>query len=469
MLEEIINNPILQLLCIILSMGPIYVMISRAVKISIKHIAQRKEEKEQRIRIGYYSTLNSVEFQNWRDEVLKKIYGEHYFTKVFNVSFPAFAIGFEKYFPYHEFKKVYDKSDLFFEKIPMADLVHKEINVPDILDTPIINSGSAVEIKHKKKLIQEYKKILGESVRYPKLIGFMLDHYDLNESKKITHIYPGIGDYALNLYSSHILEYELLRAFEKAGGNKNFDEYNIWDYLPFRKHIHQPDSAEYNIEEILYTGKGRYSLFSVQCFVMFKDKDKGKYTTILMKRAINPNKVAAKIGFYQFPPAGGFELYEKEQIHTGDAIIENYSLRKAILREYLEEIFGIDDFKAVDPVTNCETTNNVLYHKEVQDIISMINSGKAKFELIGVAVDLVTLRHELSFILMIDDESYSSTKHFCPNDEFTRDQSVASKIRIPISELESLLNNRQNINQGSAIIYYMVKKWCKENNINIES
>lgn len=120
-------------------------------------------------------------------------------------------------------------------------------------------------------------------------------------------------------------------------------------------------------------------------------------------------------------------------------------------------------------MTNCETTNNVLYHKEVQDIISMINSGKAKFELIGVAVDLVTLRHELSFILMIDDESYSSTKHFCPNDEFTRDQSVASKIRIPISELESLLNNRQNINQGSAILYYMVKKWCKENNINIES
>ena len=34
-------------------------------------------------------------------------------------------------------------------------------------------------------------------------------------------------------------------------------------------------------------------------------------------------------------------MYEKEQIHTGDAIIENYSLRKAILREYLEEIFGL--------------------------------------------------------------------------------------------------------------------------------
>ena len=63
----------------------------------------------------------------------------------------------------------------------------------------------------------------------------MLDHYDLNESKKITHIYPGIGDYALNLYSSHILEYELLRAFEKAGGNKNFDEYNIMGLSSLQK------------------------------------------------------------------------------------------------------------------------------------------------------------------------------------------------------------------------------------------
>ena len=99
----------------------------------------------------------------------------------------------------------------------------------------------------------------------PNSLGFMLDHYDLNESKKITHIYPGIGDYALNLYSSHILEYELLRAFEKAGGNKNFDEYNIMGLSSLRKHIHQPDSAEYNIEEILYTEKGdiHYLVYNV--------------------------------------------------------------------------------------------------------------------------------------------------------------------------------------------------------------
>lgn len=468
MLEEIISNPFIQLLCIVLSMWPLYSLFRSICQMSRKKIALQKEKKEQQTRMNYYSLLNSVEFQNWRDKALKQIYGEHYFTNVFNVDFPAFTIDFEKYFSYQDFKKVYSKADLFFEEKPMAELAHEEINLPNILDTSIVNSGTSNEIKQKKELIRDYGKILGESVKYPKLIGFMLDHYNLNENKKITHIYPKIGDYSLNLFSSHILEYELLRAFEKVRGDDNFENYNIWDYLPFRKYIHQPNSKECSIENILYTGIRRYSLFSVQCFVMFRDKNKSKYATILMKRAINPNKIAAKIGFYQFPPAGGFELYEKEQIHTGDAIIENYSLRKAIFREYLEEIFGIDDFKAVDPTTNRETTNNVLYHKEVRDILLMINNGTARFELLGVAVDLVTLRHELSFILMIEDESYSCTKHFCPNDEFTRDQSVASKIRIPISELEIILRNRQNINQGSAVLYYMAKKWCKENNINVE-
>lgn len=465
MIDEIINNQLIQLLALFLSMFPLAVGFNKLIRLFIRHIRIHKDKKENEIRKHFYSLLNSTEFQNWRDKVLLEIYGENYFTKVFNISFPAFVIEFEKYFQYSEFKELYDKDDLSFEGVPLKELRHKEINVPDIHNTLIVKSGSPKEIKEKKKLILEYKKILGDSVKYPKLIGFMLDHYKLN-NKRIAHIYPKLGDYALNLFSSHILEYELLRAFEKVG-NKNFKEYNLWDYLPFRKYIHQPNSENYNIENILYSGERRYSLFSVQCFVMFKDKDKNKYTTILMKRATDPTKVAAKVGFYQFPPAGGFELYEKEEIHTGDTIIENYSLRKAIFREYLEEIFGIDDFKAVNSTTNQETTNNILYHNEVQLIMSMIEQGSATFELLGVAVDLVGLRHELSFILKIDDETYSSTKHFCPNDEFTRDQSVASKIRIPVSDLEKLLHNRQNINQGSALLYHMAKKWCKQKNINI--
>lgn len=465
MIEEIINNPLIQLLVLILSLIPLGVGIKRVWDFCIKSIASQKEKKETKQRRHYYSVLNSLEFQDWRDRVLLHIYGEKYFTKVFNVSFPAFVIKFDKYYSYKEFKQLYSKDDLFYDGLSLKELQDKEINVPDIHDTLIMNNGLENEIRKKKCFISEYEKILGKSVKFPKLIGFMLDHYLLNEKKQIQHIYPKIGDYALNLYSSHILEYELLRAYEKVG-NKKLEEYNLWDYLPFRKYIHQSNAKDNSIENVLYTGNGRYSLFSVQCFIMFKDKDKNKYSTILMKRATDPSKVAAKIGFYQFPPAGGFELYEKESIHTGETITENYSLRKAIFREYLEEIFGIEDFKRVDS-SNQETTNNIIYHDEVQSILSMIDKGTATFELIGVAVDLVCLRHELSFILKIDDESYSCSKHFCPNDEFTREQSIASKIRIPVSNIENLLNNNKKINQGSALLYSMVKEWCNQRGVNL--
>lgn len=467
MVEELINNQFVQFLALILSIFPLFLGCKKMILVVIKWISKRKYIKEKEEREKYYTILNSIEFQNWRDKVLLMIYGDKYFTKVFNVDFPAFVIEFEKYYRYDEFNKLYNKNELRFENKLISN-INNEIDVPDINDVSIVNDGSLKEQNKKKKLISDYKRILGKSVKYPKLIGFMLDHYDLNENKKITHIYSKIGNYELNVFSSHILEYELLCAFKKIG-DKKIDECDLWHYLPFRKYIHNSNLRECALEDVLYSGVGRYSLFSVQCFVMFKDKNKKKYVTILMRRAIDPDKIAAKIGFYQFPPAGGFELYEKEQIHTADVVMENYSLRKAVFREYLEEVFGIDDFKTVNPETNQETTNNILYHEEIRDLISMIENGTARFELLGVAVDLVSLRHELSFILVIDDESYSAQKHFCPNDEFTRNQSVASKIRIPISEIEDLLYNKPNINQGSAMLYYMVKRWCKQNNVNIES
>lgn len=465
MIEEIINNPLIQLLALSLSLIPLGVGIKKMVGSCIKKKNTLKAQKEAEQRKHFYSVLNSSEFQNWRDHVLRYLYGDKYFTKVFNVNFPAYIIKFDKYYDYKDFKQLYNKDDLTYNGVPLRELRDKEINVPDIHDTEIVNNGTAHEVREKKRLIADYEKILGKSVKYPKLIGFMLDHYLLNEKHQIQHIYPKIGDYALNLYSSHILEYELLRAYEKIG-NKSLEDYNLWDYLPFRKYIHQPDAKGYNVENVIYTGIRRYSLFSVQCFLMFKDKDKNKYSTILMRRATDPSKVSAKIGFYQFPPAGGFELYEKEDIHTGETIIENYSLRKAIFREYLEEIFGIEDFKGVDS-TNKETTNNIIYHNEIQLILSMIENGTATFELMGVAVDLVGLRHELSFILKIDDESYSCNKHFCPNDEFTRTQSIASKIRIPMDSLEELLNDNQKINQGSALLYHMAKEWCEQQKVNL--
>jgi hypothetical protein len=77
---------------------------------------------------------------------------------------------------------------------------------------------------------------------------------------------------------------------------------------------------------------------------------------------------------------------------------------------------------------------------------------------------LVSLRHEISFVLKIDDENYSR-EGFCPNDEFTRNDSVASKVRIPLKNVEYLLDSSKykkgeapKFHQASALLFKMFKE-----------
>lgn len=449
-LWDILNSTTLQLVLAIITIGTPVIFLW---KICLKYCFDYHDKQIRKHQIEFYKQLNSVEYQDWRDQCLKKIYGEKYFTEVFGVSFPAFSIPFNKRYTYKEFQKIYAKEDIDFSKYRIEN---NEVILPEIESTDIINKGTPDAVRQKKEMLKEYAEILKGSIRYPLLIGFMLDHYKFNDKKEITHIYPKLGNFGLNVYSSHILEYELFRAYKKFKGQE-VEISQLWDALPFRHYVHFAEGNKNNVEAALYTGAGRYSLFSVQCLVMFMDHNKQEYVSLLMKRSTDPQKIAAKLGFYQFFPAGGFELYEKERIHSVNTIIENYSLRKAILREYLEEVFGLEDFQSVNPENNKETTYTILNHSEVECILKMVEKGTASFELLGVAVDLVTLRHELSFILKIDDISYSK-KEFCPNEEFTRENSIASKIRIPVSALEKLLYGKQNIDQASAILYDLVKK-----------
>ena len=95
----------------------------------------------------------------------------------------------------------------------------------------------------------------------------------------------------------------------------------------------------------------------------------------------------------------------------------------------------------------------------------MIEKGEASLNLLGIAVDLVSLRHEISFVLEINNEEYSR-KGFCPNDEFTRDNSVATKVRTPLPIVEKLLSGEgfsaedaPMFNQASALLYKMYKDY----------
>lgn len=463
-MTELLNNPFLQLAAIIAGILGITPLLVTVYRYCIKSYHATRERITSHIQHKYYRTMDTIEFINWRDCQLRKIYGDEYFTEIFGKFYPVFTIPFAEYYRYQDFKKknVYSKDDVQKDGyiIEGGDVIF-----PSFLETEIMTSGTVIEIIRKKILLNKYKKIVSQSIKYPKLVGFSLDHYDTNENGQITHIYPKLGTYEYNVYSSHILEFELFEAYKRLKGRMDISVDKLWKYLPFRHFVHFGKGTIDLKHEALFSGARRYSLFSVQCIVVFKDKEHHDYRTLLMKRSTDPKKVAAKLGYYQFFPAGGFELYEKELIHSISMIKENYSLRKAIFREYLEEVFNENDFKGVQTDGNSETTDRILNHPHIVDITNMIEKGEASLNLLGVAVDLVSLRHEISFVLEINNEEYSR-KGFCPNDEFTRDNSVATKVRTPLPIVEKLLSgdgfsaeDAPMFNQASALLYKMYKDY----------
>lgn len=298
-------------------------------------------------------------------------------------------------------------------------------------------------------IYKRYKQIIGKNIKHPFLPGFMLKRYELDNDNRIKHIFVRLGSYYQNVYTSHILEYELYYAYKKTI-NQPIDLNIIWKYLPYRRQIH----GNNNIFDVLYSGINRYSLLGVQMFVTFYDHNQKEYVTLLLKRSQN---VAAKPGYYQFVPSGGFELYEKEKTCNISVIEDHFSFRKVIFREYLEEVFGLDEFKGVNLLQNNETTYKILNHPEVLYLLDLINKQEAFMELLGSAVDLVGLRHELSFLLRIDNEEFSR-KIFSPNDEFDKSKTKIPNIRVKLSELERLLQDEHNINPTSAALYAQVKR-----------
>ena len=453
-MKELIENQYLQLILIIITLCPVVALFFKLAINGYKSYINRSVMK---IQSNYYKELDSEQYILWRDAQLKKIYGEEYFTNVFGITYPTFVIYFADNYKEYDFTQLYSKEDISTEGYKIED---GEIVFPPFEKTEIMTSGTQKEIVLKRNLLKQYKKILTGSIKYPKLAGFSLDHYDI-ENDRITHIYPKLGTYEYNVYSSHILEFELFKAYKHLSGAFDIHVESLWEHLPFRHYIHYGEGTDNQVKDVLFTGIRRFSLFSVQCIVVFMDYNTKEFKTLLMKRSTDPSRVSSKLGYYQLLPAGGFELYEKELIHSVEMIKENYSLRKAIFREYLEEVFNDEDFKGINSSTNSQTTDKILNHEKVIKILDLIEKKKAGFELLGVGVDLVSLRHEISFVLKIDDVSFSR-EDFCPNDEFTREKSLAPKVRASLNEVERLLNGGDKklgappkFDQASAILYYM--------------
>lgn len=126
----------------------------------------------------------------------------------------------------------------------------------------------------------------------------MLDELVIDKDKRLLR--SRVGNYEGNIKISHILEYELYNLYKKYSGNTVNDRVWFLNHLPIRNYIHRNNKDS---EYFFRSGKDRESLLSVQMFVMVKNHS-NSYDALRIRRS---SDVAAKAGYLQFVPSGGFE------------------------------------------------------------------------------------------------------------------------------------------------------------------
>lgn len=360
---------------------------------------------------NYYNTLETTEYKDWTNQVLKKLYDEYPLAEALGAEFTAVC----------------------FKSASRAVYPFRTLCDEEELDTQID------KIELNKPIQLEYKKIVGENIKRPKLKGYMLKKFELNSSGELVKFYAKAGTYEQNIYTSHILEYELYKTFKK--GLKGIDQMSaeeILNYMPLRKEIHRHSTQT----EILTTGRKRSSLLGVQMLILFWHQEDQEYKILFIKRS---KTVAAKPGYYQFIPSGGFEIFEN---NDNDQILRNnFSIIKALFREFVEEVFGEEEFIHNDKGVPVE---NITNHDKVQAIIKMIKAETAHMEFLGSVIDLVGLRHELSFLLRIDDPSFS--QNIFKQSEESCDTHMSS-----LKKMKNIIKV-DKLNQGSAGLYALASK-----------
>lgn len=115
--------------------------------------------------------------------------------------------------------------------------------------------------------------------------------------------------------------------------------------------------------------------------------------------------VAVKPEVWQIQPAGGFEIYGDECDDNSILIEQGFDIKTALLREYAEELYNVEEFVFC---SDGRDSNSILTESHVASLLKLIDNKKATFEFLGIVTDLSVLRHEASFLIVIDDESYSS-------------------------------------------------------------
>lgn len=452
--------------------------------------------------------MNSQDFMKWQDKILLKIYGEEYFTSVFGKLYPVYKIGIDKNYDFIEVNSLCMDNN---KKPLIVNDGSGKLILPDIYETEIMTKGVEKDSEALKEELMLKRELMGtgrwwkgynwftaRSMRDGNHIGFILSHINnngFNKNAKIQKIHLGIGSYKLNLLTSHILTYELFKAYEKLKKEgkdvDNVELETLWPMIPFRRYIHYINGCfekGANVGNVLFSGAGRYSMLSVQCLVLLCTTENGypNYKTFFGKRSNSTHKVSTKLGCFQFPPSGGFDLYDEDDMDDIEIINDSCCLNLALMREYLEEIFNIKKYAKVDKSNklSCAATigrvnddpHTVRIKKMLKTTIkdNRFKEGtkQAYFTTVGANVDLIDLRLSVNFLLVINDYNYykENKDKFGYNEELdattdsgdTQGCKPKRKMLSSLNYVENELKEERKIVEDSVALYIQGKQAFEE-------
>lgn len=179
----------------------------------------------------------------------------------------------------------------------------------------------------------------------------------------------GLGNYFDMIATCAALEQELHDVFDSGLVR-----------LPMRAQYHRDVDAR----NALTHGKGRSAALGGLMLIVFKHE--GQYKAIVSRRtsahATHPN-ILHLLPAFIFQPVGD------------DSALSQWTFKQHLYREYLEELVGMPE-EGVD----------MLSHPALKDLQAMEADGRAIIHLTGASLNLMTLRVEISTVLVIHEDNW---------------------------------------------------------------
>ena len=400
------------------------------------------------------NVIKSEKYLKWVIKYLKKRY-EGLFKDL-----KEFPFLNEREYPIFCFKAMDGEKNFLHTDLNQEEIeYHKHELLPDLNS---LGADSNIDVPQwvlqgpEGELRLHYFKMLsyGKRVKRWNMGGFALARLDLNHENKVERFHARFCTYGEYCLTSQFLGYQLYKKYlsEEYGGTV----LNFSDQIPIQ--FIKEKSSNYLIHpDVSYPF---FPLISVQAIVVYRDENEdGSWKTIVAKRADN---VAVLPGFYQFLPAGGFEIYGRED-DDDFQVQSQFDLRLALIRELLEEIFGDIDLTCDDPELSAQDHSGSHGYRT---IISSIKNGGMSIHFLGVVTELVYLRSEFSFLIVIDDQSVFNLSYAINDPDGKRKHakwlagSKESKrlMKVDLEKLSLLFSSENAWNPSSVGLFLLLKE-----------